>query len=74
VAGAVRRERPGGDPLGALTSGLLMCLVLLLLFICMRAFTDSAPDAVRAATRSLLVAAAGVATNLSSRTDGERRR
>ena len=37
-----------------------------------RAFTDSAPDAVRAATNSLLVAAAGVATNLSSRRDGER--
>lgn len=60
--------------LSALTSGLLLCLVLLFLFICMQAFSDAAPDAVRAATNSLIVAAAGpgVATNLSSRADGER--
>jgi hypothetical protein len=61
-----------GVLLSALTSGLVLCLVLLFLFIGMQAFTDGAPDAVRAATNSLLVAAAGVATNLSSRSDGER--
>ncbi len=61
-----------GMILSALTSGLLLCLVLLFLFIGMQAFSDSAPDAVRAATNSLLVAFAGVATNLSSRSDGDR--
>ncbi len=59
-----------GVLLSALTSGQLLCQMLLFLFIGMQAFTDSAPDAVRAATNSLLVAAAGVATNLLERRRG----
>jgi hypothetical protein len=56
----------------ALTSGLLLCLILLFLFIGMQAFEDRMPDSIRAATNSFLVAVAAIATNVTARVDGER--
>ncbi len=61
-----------GVILSALTSGLLLCLILLFLFIGMQVFADKIPDAIRAATNSFLVALAGIATNVTARIDGER--
>ena len=61
-----------GVILSAVTSGLLLCLILVFLFIGMQVFADKIPDAIRAATNSFLVAAASIATNATSRVDGER--
>ncbi len=61
-----------GVILSAVTSGLLLCLVLLFLFIGMQVFADRIPDAIRAATNSFLVAVASIATNTAARVDGER--